>query len=144
MLAFPVRSWRLAIPLSALLGPISAFAATGSVETDTAADGAPEMISVLGHATRRDGLVPTGSSAATKDDTPLIETPESVSVVTRAQMDQQNARTIVEALRYTSGVSTEAQNGFTPPGMTVFLIRSATLASSPVLNSPKTISPSFT
>ncbi len=112
MLAFRVRSWHLAVPLSALLSPISALAATASPETDAASDSAPEMVSVLGHAARRDGLVPTGSSAATKDDSKLIETPESVSVVTRAQMDQQNARTIVEALRYTSGVSTEAQNGF--------------------------------
>ena len=74
--------------------------------------GEQEAITVLGHSTTRDGLVPKNSSAATKTDTPLIDTPESVSVVTREQMDQQNARTVVEALRYTSGVATEAQNGF--------------------------------
>ncbi|MBL7236931.1 MAG: TonB-dependent siderophore receptor [Komagataeibacter hansenii] len=61
----------------------------------------------------RAGLVPKNSSAATKTDTPLIETPESVSVVTRAQLDQQNARTIAEALRYNAGVSGDVASGYT-------------------------------
>jgi iron complex outermembrane receptor protein len=47
------------------------------------------------------------SAAGTKTDAPLIETPEAISVVTRAQMDAQNAQTINEAVRYTSGVRGE-------------------------------------
>ncbi|MFT9016699.1 MAG: TonB-dependent siderophore receptor [Acetobacter sp.] len=71
-----------------------------------------ERISVFG-LSRRAGLVPKNSSAATKTDTPLLETPESVSVVTRAQLDQQNARTIAEALRYNAGVSGDVASGYT-------------------------------
>lgn len=43
-------------------------------------------------------------ASATKTDAPLIRTPQSVSVVTRAQMDSQKADSVVEALRYTPGV----------------------------------------
>ncbi|MCQ9154478.1 TonB-dependent siderophore receptor [Acidomonas methanolica] len=70
-----------------------------------------ETISVLG--ARREGLVPKASSAATKTDTPLIDTPDSISVITRAQMDQLNARTITEALHYTAGASGDAASGYT-------------------------------
>lgn len=51
------------------------------------------------------------STAASKTSTPLIDTPVSVSVVTREQMDIQNARTLNEALRYTSGVATDVRGG---------------------------------
>lgn len=50
-------------------------------------------------------------SAATKIDTPLIETAQSVSVVTREQMTDQAVQTSEQALRYTAGVQTET-NGF--------------------------------
>ncbi|QNT77757.1 TonB-dependent siderophore receptor [Entomobacter blattae] len=56
-------------------------------------------------------FVATTSSSATKTSTPLIETPESVSVVTREQMDMQNARSINEALRYSSGVVADLRGG---------------------------------
>ncbi|MDI2089979.1 TonB-dependent siderophore receptor [Commensalibacter oyaizuii] len=52
-------------------------------------------------------LIVKSSSTATKSSTPLIDTPESVSVVTAAQMQMQNAQTLGQALRYTSGVSVE-------------------------------------
>lgn len=51
--------------------------------------------------------VPTRSEAATKTDSPLIETPQSVSVVTRDQIDEQAATSIGQALRYTAGVVPE-------------------------------------
>lgn len=47
------------------------------------------------------------SSVAGKADTPLIETPQSISVVTREQLTQQNAITVGQALRYTPGVVAE-------------------------------------
>ncbi|WP_337024060.1 MULTISPECIES: TonB-dependent siderophore receptor [unclassified Pantoea] len=53
------------------------------------------------------------SSSATKTDTPLVETPQSVSVITRQQMDDQNARSLNEALRYTPGVAAEQWGGVT-------------------------------
>ena len=45
------------------------------------------------------GYVATTSRSATKTDTPILETPQSISTVTRAQMDAQNARSVNEALR---------------------------------------------
>lgn len=53
------------------------------------------------------------SSAASKTDTPLLETPQSISVVTNAQMEAQNVSTMAEALRYTPGVQSETF-GFEP------------------------------
>ncbi|WP_370151691.1 TonB-dependent siderophore receptor [Ferrovibrio sp.] len=55
-----------------------------------------------------DGYVAQRSASGTKTDTPLSETPQSVSVVTRAQLDEQKPRQISEALRYTAGVRSEA------------------------------------
>ncbi|MEZ2127818.1 MULTISPECIES: TonB-dependent siderophore receptor [unclassified Sinorhizobium] len=49
--------------------------------------------------------------SASKTDTPLLETPQAVSVVTRAQMTEQGANTVSEALRYTPGVFAES-NGY--------------------------------
>ncbi|WP_244509898.1 TonB-dependent siderophore receptor [Rhizobium sp. AC27/96] len=42
--------------------------------------------------------------SATKTDTPVLETPQSVTTVTRKQIDEQNPQTVSEALRYTAGV----------------------------------------
>lgn len=52
------------------------------------------------------GLLASTSSSATKTDTPLIETPQSVSVITREQIDEQKPRSVTEALRYTPGAFT--------------------------------------
>lgn len=45
--------------------------------------------------------------SASKTDTPLIETPRSVSVITAAQIEAQQVANIDEVLRYTGGVGTE-------------------------------------
>ena len=50
------------------------------------------------------GIVAKRSRSASKTNTPLLETPQAVSVVTRDQMDAQGANTVAEALRYTPGV----------------------------------------
>lgn len=52
------------------------------------------------------GFVPTISSAGTKTDTPLIETPQSISVIGRDNLDTRGSETVVEALQYTAGVAT--------------------------------------
>lgn len=59
-----------------------------------------------------DGYVATRSATGTKTDTPLIETPQSISVVTRDQIEAQNAQSAKEALRYTAGVSGENRGNF--------------------------------
>ena len=50
------------------------------------------------------GLIATRSATGTKTDTPLIETPQSVSVVTADRIEQGGFTTINEALGYTAGI----------------------------------------
>ena len=57
------------------------------------------------------GYVATRTVSGTKTDTPLIEVPQVINVITRAQMDDQGAQSVAEALRYTAGVMPEP-NGF--------------------------------
>jgi len=47
------------------------------------------------------------SSAGTKTGARLIETPQSISVVTRRQMDDQAAQSVRQSLRYTPGLTAE-------------------------------------
>ncbi len=51
-----------------------------------------------------EGYIPKHSSTATKTDTPIIETPQSISVVSRRDMDIRDVRDVSEATAYTSGV----------------------------------------
>ncbi len=50
------------------------------------------------------GYVAKRSTTGTKTDSALLTNPQSVSVVTRQQMDDQGAQTVDQALRYTPGV----------------------------------------
>ncbi|MGT2437429.1 TonB-dependent siderophore receptor [Bradyrhizobium betae] len=55
----------------------------------------------------RDQVLATNQSTATKTSTPALETPQSVTTVTRRQIDEQNPQTVGNALRYTAGVLSE-------------------------------------
>jgi len=55
-----------------------------------------------------DGYVARRSASATKTDTPIIETPQSISVITRDRIRDQGSLTIQDALRYVSGMRGEA------------------------------------
>jgi iron complex outermembrane receptor protein len=55
------------------------------------------------------GYVARRSASATKTDTPLIETPQSVTVVTRDQMDDQGVQSVSQALRYSASVLGETR-----------------------------------
>lgn len=59
------------------------------------------------------GYVAKRSTTATKTDTALVETPQSISVVTRDQMNAQGVQSVGDALRYTAGVQSES-NGPDP------------------------------
>lgn len=59
------------------------------------------------------GYTATTSRGATKTDTPLMLTAQSVSVITRQQMTDQNALTVNDALKYTPGVFTNFAGGAT-------------------------------
>ncbi|NEU13210.1 TonB-dependent siderophore receptor [Methylobacterium sp. BTF04] len=51
-----------------------------------------------------DGYVAKRSATATKTDTPLIRTPQSISVVGAQQIEAQRSQTVSEAVRYTPGI----------------------------------------
>ncbi|MCG5239954.1 TonB-dependent siderophore receptor [Azospirillum doebereinerae] len=53
------------------------------------------------------GYVATQSATATKTETPLIRTPQAISVIPRTQMDDQNVKSVAQSLRYSSGVFAE-------------------------------------
>ncbi|KCV63372.1 TonB-dependent siderophore receptor [Bordetella bronchiseptica] len=68
------------------------------------------------------GYVASASLSGTKTDTPLIETPQSISVVTRDQITEQGAQTLNQVLRYTAGVATETR-GATATRLDQFSVR---------------------
>ncbi|MXP65722.1 TonB-dependent siderophore receptor [Roseomonas sp. M0104] len=89
-------------------------AAAGSAAAGSAAAGGamvlPE-VNVLGRGESAldpvRGFVAEQQISGTKTDTPLIENPQSISVVPRDQIDARQAQTLGEALRYTAGVRGE-------------------------------------
>ena len=56
-----------------------------------------------------DGYVAKQSATGTKTDTPLIQTPQSISIVTRDQAKAQGAQSLAQALRYSAGVAAEVR-----------------------------------
>lgn len=73
-----------------------------------------ETISVEGEAARPEtatgpvnGYVGSQTVSGSKTVTPLIEVPQSISVVTRDQMEDRGVQNIAEALNYTAGVVTQ-------------------------------------
>jgi iron complex outermembrane receptor protein len=61
-----------------------------------------------------DGIVATRTATGIKTDTPLIEVPRTVNVVTKDQIEEQRAQTIGQALRYTPGITLDK---YTPNGL---------------------------
>ena len=51
-----------------------------------------------------EGFVATRSATGIKTDTPIVEIPQSISVITADRMEQLGATTLNEALNYTAGV----------------------------------------
>ncbi len=78
----------------ALALPLTAFAQTEPTVLD------PLLVT---GATR--GYIATDSVTATKTDTPLLDLPQSVNVVTRAQLDDQALYSLGDVLRYVPGVT---------------------------------------
>ncbi len=90
---------------AALMLPLAAQAQTGAAEP---ADDAPSLATTK----QEDGaiivsarrFVPQGAVTASKTTAPLIETPQSVSVILRDQIDLLNFVDVQQAVRYTAGV----------------------------------------
>jgi catecholate siderophore receptor len=75
--------------------PSAAFAGEGEVDDS-------RTIIVTGKA---DGYLAENSVTATKTDTPLIDVPQTISVVTRERLDDQAQRSIADVLRYVPGTT---------------------------------------
>ncbi|WP_447595316.1 TonB-dependent siderophore receptor [Aquipseudomonas campi] len=76
-----------------------------------------------------DGYVATRSATGTKTDTPLIEIPQTVNVVTADEIEARGSSTIAKALLYTPGVSSQ---GFTASHMLTDEITSRGFAPAPL------------
>ncbi|MDN3276279.1 TonB-dependent siderophore receptor [Frankia sp. RB7] len=81
-----------------------AHAPVGAAAAVATGAGTGQKESAFGHV---DGVVATRSSTGTKTDSPLIETPAAISVVTQDQIKAQGAQSIAQAIRYTSGTRGE-------------------------------------
>lgn len=68
------------------------------------------------------GYVAKRSSSATKTDTPIIEIPQSVSVIPRHELDMRSVQNFTEALRYVPGVVVD-QFGFEGRGFEYMQMR---------------------
>ncbi|WP_424630792.1 TonB-dependent siderophore receptor [Bradyrhizobium sp. SYSU BS000235] len=55
--------------------------------------------------------VPTNSRGGSKTNTPLIEIPQTINVITAKQISDQGAQSVSQALRYTPGVLAESYGG---------------------------------
>lgn len=81
-------------------------------QADAAADGSATLlntITVVGENAWGpvDGYVATRTAAVTKTDTPIMETPQTVNIVTREQIERQGAQRVNQAVRYSAGVQSE-------------------------------------
>ncbi|CAI2787034.1 Ferric hydroxamate uptake [Serratia grimesii] len=98
----------LAITIAAALGTL----AMPAFSADTKSTVKEDTITVVGsgQSQQESAWGPVGtyvakrSATGTKTDTPLIKTPQSVSVVTREQMDMMQPTSVKEALGFTPGV----------------------------------------
>ena len=90
---------RIALAATAALGPL--VWAAPAVADVAAEDDAPAII-VYG---RPDGYDIEKTPTATKTQTPLIDVPQAISVISREQLDDQAIATLGDALRYVPGVT---------------------------------------
>ncbi|WP_062207653.1 TonB-dependent siderophore receptor [Aureimonas sp. AU12] len=97
-----------------VIGPVTA-SAQDAIELDTVTvdAGASTPGEGEGSGLETDGYVAKSADVGTKTDTPLKKVPQSISVVTRQQLEDRNVQSLSEALTYTPGVRVGAF-GFDP------------------------------
>lgn len=112
-----LSSRALVLASCSLLGLLPATSAAAPAVT---AEGEEPSIVITG---QRPASV---AASGTKSDTPLLETPQSISVITRADLDAQGISNLNQALRYTAGITPETRGAnaevydqFTLRGFTV-------------------------
>lgn len=97
--------------IAAQLAATVSLLALTSAQAQSAATTELEQVTVQATTEKGDGpvegYIAERSVSGTKTDTPLIETPQSISVVPKDQIEDQGATSVSEALRYTPGVAAE-------------------------------------
>jgi catecholate siderophore receptor len=100
---------------SARISAILATAAVGAISAPLAAadavapgDYLPDDILVIGE---REGYASGDGSSGTKTQTPLIDVPQTVAVITEDQLDDQAITQLNDALRYVPGVTLDTGEG---------------------------------
>ena len=115
MRAHPLSARRWLLASVAVLALPAGALAQSATSTAPVADAAVSVPAVDVQATawrsweHTPGYVAPVTTTGSKTDTPLIEAPQSVGVVTRDQMDDQGALSVSQALRYTAGVLSEVR-----------------------------------
>ncbi|HWU65148.1 MAG TPA: TonB-dependent siderophore receptor [Ensifer sp.] len=99
-------------PSAANAAPVANATNLGAIVVNGAANSSTAPI---------DGYVASVASAGSKTDTPILETPQSVSVVTRDQMSNQRVASLAETMSYTPGIT--AQSGSFSRLVDDFMIR---------------------
>ncbi|MEP2234107.1 MAG: TonB-dependent siderophore receptor [Alteripontixanthobacter sp.] len=106
---------RKSLHAALLASAAMSFAAPAFAAEEIAADGdlqreyLPTDIIVTGQ--RADGYNAEDGSTATKTPTALIDVPQTVSVITEDQLEDQSIRQLQDALRYVPGISIETGEG---------------------------------
>lgn len=95
-----MQLWLLSLAAAGASSP--AMAKTGAEETIVVTSGTAEDPTAPVK-----GMVATKTLSATKTAADLVKTPQSVSVITRDQMQALDVTSVSQALRYTAGVFTE-------------------------------------
>lgn len=105
-----MRFHYFAVTFPLLIASTTVLADPISSSTEDPQNDRDETITVLGKRTPNP-FISTQSDVATKTNTPLKDVPQSITVITRKQMDDQNARTISDALAYSAGISAGSRPG---------------------------------
>lgn len=122
----PIQPHRLGLYMSCMLVNTGLFSIAHAADSNA---GALPTITVTASSDEEKGNGPVKgyvakrSTTGTKTDTPILETPQSLTVVTQDQIQATGARTVVEALGYSAGLFNPT--GFNPANET-FTIRGFT------------------
>ncbi len=100
----PTLSARLGLTAASFFGLVIAASPAHAQDTPSADAGASSWTPDIVVTGQREGYAEPGSMAATKTDTPLIQVPQSVQVLTGALLREQDRRQLGEALANVSGV----------------------------------------
>lgn len=98
------------LTLAIVAASLPSFAAQAQENTDAAAT-LPTVTITGSQQTATSpvyGYVPTRSATGTKTDTPLLETPQAITVIPRDQFVDQGAQNVQDALNYAAGVRPNA------------------------------------